>query len=88
MGDYAKRLNITEYEHFVKDVKTFFIHEGVGAKELADATGYSVKTVYDSLNSYERCSRFFIAAACEWMENYEKVNSDRSGDSDFKSTKS
>lgn len=88
MGDYSKRLSVAEYGQFVKDIKTLFIHKDLSVKDLADATGYSVKTVYDSLNSYERCSRFFIAAACEWMEKHEKGNSNRSGDSDIKSTNS
>lgn len=74
MGDYSQKLSLEEYSEFVKKVKIFLIENEIGNDALADSTGYSVKTVYDSLKRYERCSRFFVAAVNEWMETYEKSN--------------
>lgn len=74
MGAYSQKLTLEEYSKWVKEVKMFLIANGIGNDALADSTGYSVKTVYDSLKRYDRCSRFFVAAVNEWMEEYEKGN--------------
>jgi hypothetical protein len=74
MGAYSQKLTLEEYSKWVKKVKMFLISNGISNDALADSTGYSVKTVYDSLKRYERCSRFFVAAVNEWMEEYEKGN--------------
>lgn len=74
MGEYATRLNINEYENFIKEIKTFLVNNDLKIKDLANATGYSILTVYGALSDYNRCGRFFVAAVIEWMENYEKSN--------------
>ena len=74
MGEYATRLNVNEYENFIKEIKTFLINNDLKIKDLANATGYSIFTVYGALSDYNRCGRFFVASVIEWMENYEKSN--------------
>lgn len=86
-GDYATELNISEYEDFKKQVKVFMAQNDIRPKDLARYTGYSVKTVYDALTNYSRCSRFFVAMVLEMMRGYEKNNSNNSGDSFNQSTK-
>lgn len=65
MGNYSIRLNVYDYENWVKQVKRIMIDRELEPIDLASMTGYSVKTVYDSLRDYDRCSRFFIAAVSE-----------------------
>lgn len=74
MGAYSQKLTLEEYSKWVKKVKMFLIANGIGNDVLANSTGYSLKTVYDSLRNYDRCSRFFVATVNEWMETYEKSN--------------
>ena len=67
MEEYSVSLTLEEYEEFVKELKIYMIREGLNRKDLANKLGYSLRTVSDALSSYERCSKFFIAAAQELM---------------------
>jgi hypothetical protein len=65
MGEYAKKLNVYEYDEWVRRVRKAMIDKDISPLDLASMTGYSIKTVYDSLRDYDRCSRFFVATVCE-----------------------
>lgn len=53
MGEYARKLDIYEYDQWLKRVKKFLIEYGLSIQDISRMTGYAVGTVYDSLNSYE-----------------------------------
>lgn len=65
MGEYAKKLNVYEYDEWVRRVRKAMIDKDISPLDLASMTGYSIKTVYDSLRDYDRCSRFFVATVNE-----------------------
>ena len=65
MGEYAKKLNVYEYDEWVRRVRKAMIDKDISPLDLASMTGYSIKTVYDSLRDYDRCSRFFVSTVCE-----------------------
>lgn len=67
MGSYAEPLTAAEYKEWKKKVFIWMIQNDLSKKDLADSIGYSYKTVVDSLGTYERCSRFFVAAINEKM---------------------
>lgn len=70
MGDetYSQSLDIYEYDAWRKKVLKWMIDKDLTKADLANLTGYSSKTVYDALGAYERCSKFFVAAVNEVME--------------------
>lgn len=72
MGDYSTRLNVYEYDEWVRRVRKKMIDNDISPLDLASMTGYSIKTVYDSLRDYDRCSKFFIAAVNERLKICEE----------------
>lgn len=72
MGEYSKKLDIYEYDKFIKDLKCFMIRHDLSVNDIAYGTGYAVNTVYAALNNYDRCSRFFAAMVDEYMRRHEK----------------
>ena len=67
MQDYKQQLSYEEYLDWRKKVLKWLIDHDMDKKDLADSIRYSKKTVYDALGSYERCSKFFVAAVNERM---------------------
>lgn len=72
MGGYAERLDIYEYDKFVKDTKVFLIQNDMSPEDLAYACGYAPKTVRNALRYYDRCSRFMTAMIKDYIERYEE----------------
>ena len=72
MGDYSTKLNIYEWDHFVKEVKKYLIDHDMSPVDLAVVTGYSSKTIQNALNYYDRCSRFLVVMITEYMENHDE----------------
>ena len=76
MGEeYSSSLSYEEWLEWKKKVKKWIIAHDIRMKDLSYITGYSVNTCYNALNSYSRCSRFFIASLNERMKKDEKVAS-------------
>lgn len=72
MGEYSSKLNIYEWDHFVKTVKKFLIDHDMSPVDLAGATGYSTKTIQNALRYYDRCSRFLVAMVTDFMEKHNE----------------
>lgn len=73
MGDYSTKLNIYEWDHFVKEVKKYLIDHDMSPADLAVLTGYSSKTIQNALNYYDRCSRFLVAMITDYMEKHHEI---------------
>lgn len=67
MGNYSEQLTAEEHRNWVKRVQIWLIKNDLTRRDLAEMVGYSYKTVVDSLNYYDRCSRFFVAAVNDKM---------------------
>jgi hypothetical protein len=75
MGEeYSSSLSYEEWTNWVKRVRKWIIDHDIRMKDLSEITGYSVNTCYNALNSYTRCSRFFIAQLNERMRKDEKIS--------------
>ena len=74
MGDdYKQVLTYEQYLKWRKRVLKWLIDNDLGKKDLAEAIGYSNKTVYDALGRFDRCSKFFVAAVNEKIR-HEKID--------------